>query len=303
MRAKLAVLAAAVCFGTLGTAQELAGVDASPVSVGLARVLLGGGLLVLGVRWAMSAAGQVRQWQETPLARLQTWVVACTGACGVLAYQPLFFLGTGANGVAVGTVVALGSAPVLTGVVDGLLRRRAPEARWFAATTLCIVGVIMVSGVFGSGVSLGGLGVLWSVAAGGCYAVYALSAKELMERSWSAQRTMGALFGVAAAASVPLLLVVGAEWLLTPRGLALVLWLGVVATALGYLLFGYGLARLPATTVTTLTLAEPLCATLLGIGLLHERLSLVPASGLLVLAAGLAVLTVSRRRADVPAAT
>ncbi|GAA0998667.1 hypothetical protein GCM10009555_098420 [Acrocarpospora macrocephala] len=43
MRAKLAVLAACVCFGTLGTAQELASVDASPVSVGLARVLLGGG--------------------------------------------------------------------------------------------------------------------------------------------------------------------------------------------------------------------------------------------------------------------
>ncbi|WP_218041389.1 DMT family transporter [Acrocarpospora macrocephala] len=219
------------------------------------------------------------------------------GAGGVLAYQPLFFVGTGTNGVAVGTVVALGSAPVLTGLIDSLLRRRAPASRWFVATALCIAGVTMVSGVLDSGASLGGPDVLWSVAAGGCYAVYALSAKELMERGWPSQHAMGAMFGVAAAAaSVPLPFIVGAEWLWTPRGLALVLWLGVIATALGYLLFGWGLARLPATTVTTLTLAEPLCATLLGIGLLHEQLSLVAASGLVVLAAGLAVLTVTRRR-------
>jgi DME family drug/metabolite transporter len=83
--------------------------------------------------------------------------------------------------------------------------------------------------------------------------------------------------------------------------MGLVLWLGVVATAGGYLLFGWGLARLPATTVTTLTLAEPLCATLLGLSVLGEHLDQAATVGLLILAAGLAVLTISRRRPVVAA--
>ena len=111
MRAKLAVLAACICFGTIGTAQEIARVDASAISVGLARALLGGALLVLAVLRDFRVPAQL-PLHRTPMARLRTWAVVGLGAGGTLAYQPLFFIGTGANGVAVGTVVALGSAPV-----------------------------------------------------------------------------------------------------------------------------------------------------------------------------------------------
>jgi len=41
--------------------------------------------------------------------------------------------------------------------------------------------------------------------------------------------------------------------------------------------------------------SEPLCATLLGVGLLDERLGLVAGVGLLVLAAGLALLATGAR--------
>ena len=43
-------------------------------------------------------------------------------------------------------------------------------------------------------------------------------------------------------------------------------------TALAYVLFARGLGRLSAATVTTLVLAEPLVATLLGVAVLGERL-------------------------------
>ena len=86
--------------------------------------------------------------------------------------------------------------------------------------------------------------------------------------------------------------------------LALALWLGVVTTTVAYLLFGWGLARLTAVTVSTLTLAEPLAATLLGLFVLHEHLTPVSAIGLALIAVGLAVVSVpSRRRQEVPDAT
>lgn len=294
----LAILAAALCFSTTGTAQALAGVDASPLAVGAARIVVGGGILGL-------LALARRERTPTPTgSRLSTGALIAVGAVGVLAYQPLFFLGTRENGVAIGTVVALGSAPIATGIVDAVRSRRLPSGRWMLATAIALVGVVLVSGVTGGAVTLAPGGLLASAGAGMSYALYTVCGKALIERGWNSTRVMGTVFGVAAVASLPVLLVAGASWLTTPNGLALALWLGLVTTAVAYLLFGWGLARLTAVTVSTLTLAEPLAATLLGLFVLHEQLTTVSAIGLALIAVGLAVVSVpSRRRQEVSDAT
>jgi DME family drug/metabolite transporter len=290
----IAVLLAALCFATTGTAQALADVDASPLSIGAARILIGGGIL-----GAIALAARPRMPRTAPSAQAavarpaSAWVIVAIGALGVLAYQPTFFAGTLLNGVAVGTVIALGSAPIVTGILDALIRRRMPSVRWGTATAIALVGVVLVSGLVGGAgdAGVGPLGIFASLAAGASYALYALASKLLMDRGWSFQAAMGTVFGVAAIASLPILLASSPAWLLTPAGLALALWLGVVTTAIAYLLFGWGLRRLAPTTVATLTLAEPLGATLLGVWVLHEQLTVVSAIGLVVLAAGLVVLS------------
>lgn len=294
----LAVLAAALCFSTTGTAQALAGVDASPLAVGAARIVVGGGILGL---IALARRSPVRARSGS---RASTSALIAVGAIGVLAYQPLFFLGTRENGVAIGTVVALGSAPIATGIVDAVRLRRAPSSQWMLATAIALAGVVLVSGVTGGSVALGPGGLLASAGAGMSYALYTVCGKTLIERGWDSTRVMGTVFGVAAAASIPMLLIAGASWLATPNGLALALWLGVVTTTIAYLLFGWGLARLTAVTVSTLTLAEPLAATLLGLFVLREQLTPVGAVGLALIAVGLAVVSApSRRREGIPDAT
>lgn len=294
----LTVLAAALCFATTGTAQALAGVDASPLAVGAARIVVGGGIL------GTIALLRARPRAEIPGAKGPTALLIALGAAGVLAYQPLFFLGTRENGVAIGTVVALGSAPIATGIVDAIRSRRAPSGRWMLATAVALVGVVLVSGMTGGAVALAPGGLLASAGAGMSYALYTVCGKALIERGWDSTRVMGTVFGVAAVASAPVLLVAGTSWLLTPNGFALTLWLGIVTTAVAYLLFGWGLARLTAVTVSTLTLAEPLGATILGLLVLHEHLTAVSAIGLTLIAVGLAVVSApSRRRQGVPDAT
>jgi len=200
--------------------------------------------------------------------------------------------------------VALGSAPVLTGLLDWALRRRFPGALWLVATLVATIGVVLISGVIGAGgtdapISIPGL--LASTGAGASYAVYTLASKALLERGWTASGTMGSVFGLAAVFSIPLLLTTDTRWLVTGPGLALALWLGVVTTTAAYLLFGWGLARLPASTVSTLTLTEPLTATLLGTLVLGETLTAMAAAGLAVLALGLVVLAAPRRPSRAPA--
>ena len=329
MRFVLPVLLASVCFGTTGTAQAL-GPAADPASVGAARILIGGGALGL-IALAATVARRRRGASGTSAVStsgagvdaaarraLPTWAVVGVGALGVLAYQPAFFAGTAANGVAVGTVVALGSAPVITGALDWMLRRRFPGARWVVATAIATAGVAILAAASGDGAagaagsagaassagsaSASVLGLLASIGAGASYAVYTLAAKALLDRGWTSTGGMGALFGVAAIASLPLLLATDTAWLATGPGLAMALWLGLVTTTLAYLLFGSGLGGLAPATVSTLTLAEPLTAGILGVVVLGETLTAGGVVGLAVLATGIVVLaTAGVRRAAHPA--
>src|SRR3546814_9292734 len=73
------------------------------------RLLIGGTALAL-----VGLSLGVRAWRRTaepPRYRPRTIGLMAVTGVSLAAYQPLFFLGTERNGVAVGTVVALGSAP------------------------------------------------------------------------------------------------------------------------------------------------------------------------------------------------
>jgi DME family drug/metabolite transporter len=71
-------------------------------------------------------------------------------------------------------------------------------------------------------------------------------------------------FGIGAVVLLPVLVASAGAWLASPGGLALVLYLGALPTALAYVLFARGLQRLGAGETATLTLAEPLTAAALG---------------------------------------
>jgi len=75
------------------------------------------------------------------------------------------------------------------------------------------------------------------------------------------------------------------------------LFLGAIPTALAYVLFARGLKHLTPGETATLTLAEPLTATGLGVLALGERPGLVAAAGAALVLAGLLTLALPARRA------
>jgi DME family drug/metabolite transporter len=294
-----AVLAAAVLFGTTGTSQALGPEGTTPLSVGVARLVIGG--------TALAAIGFVlarRRTRVAPNPRLSPGafgLMATTGIC-LAVYQPLFFLGTERNGVAVGTVIALGSAPVLAGLLEWMLTRRIPSLVWVLATALATAGVVLLA-MGGDADATGGtdpIGILGSVGAGAAFAVFANAQRRLMDAGWdpfTVAGAMGAGSAIVAACALPF---VDLSWIAEPRGLAMALWLGLATIAVAYTLFTWGLERLTAATAATLTLAEPLTAAILGIVVLGERLSPLAIVGLVVLAAGLALLAWGSRSARDP---
>ncbi|MCW2770211.1 MAG: hypothetical protein JWR27_1644 [Aeromicrobium sp.] len=295
MRAALLVIASAVCFATTGTAQAYGPDTASSSAVGLARIVAGGALLGL-VAWWFAGRPSRRSMRTS---RGVLWTVLLGGAA-VLAYQPTFFAGARLNGVAIGAVVTLGAAPALTGLLQWCLTRTVPTRTWFVATACAVAGVVLLSGlVEGAGDDVSLPGLAGSLGAALSYAVYALAAKRLLTDGWTPTAAIGSVFGTAAVLGLPFLLLVDLAPLASWPGVRMVGWLAVVTVVVAYVLFAVGLQSLSAATVSTLTLAEPVTACVLGLVLLDEHVSAAGWVGLVVLLAGVALLALPGRSVPV----
>jgi drug/metabolite transporter, DME family len=287
---RLLIVLAAVCFGTTGTAQALGAAGASPVTVGEARIVVGAlALQLLAWLGARGPAGPDRPRLAWPRSRAM-WLASG----GVAVYQVAFFLAVRTTGVAVGTVVALGSAPVVTGGLAAAWRQGRPDARWAGATALAGAGLAVLT-LAGRGGQVRPLGVLLALAAAAGYATYTLAAKQALTAGARAETVMATCFSGGAALLSPVLLLLPAGWLATPRGAVTALWLGLVPTALAYVLFARGLRDVPAAEASTLTLAEPLTAAALGVLVLGEPVTPPSVVGVALLLAGLAVLALPAR--------
>ena len=162
-------------------------------------------------------------------------------AAAVAVYQLAFFAAVADTGVAVGTIVALGSAPTLTGLFEWLLDRRRPEPRWTVATALACAGVALLALVRRRGAASRRPGSRSRSSPGGSYAAYTLAAKRLLTAGHAPEAVMAVAFGLGAVVLLPALVLSGRGWLLQADGIALALYLGVVPTALAYVLFARGL--------------------------------------------------------------
>jgi DME family drug/metabolite transporter len=269
------VLTAACLFGTIGTARVL-GPAASSASVGAARLVLAAALLLF-VGLTAGTLGDVPALLRQPAV----WVA---GAAQV-SFQVSFLSAVERTGVAIGTLVAIGSAPILT----GLLTRHRSRV-WVLATTVAIVGLtLLVTGGNSTG-RPASAGVLLALAGGVSYAAYTVSTKHAVARGADSVAVVTGTFCVAAAMLVPALVLTDLDWLRTAEGVAMVAYLAVVATVLAYLLFTAGLRGVPAATASTLGLAEPVVATVLGVLLLGERLAPLGWVGVGLVLAGLVLL-------------
>jgi len=275
-------------WGTTGTARTFAPAGAGPLAVGAVRIV-GGGLLLLALALR---GGSLR---DLVTAGTRTRCLIALGAAVAAVYQAAFFAATARTGVAIGTVVTIGAAPVFAGVLSLLTRQRRPGIRWLAATAAAVTGcALLVTSGHASGANLAGIAL--ALLASFCYAVYAVTASYLITSGGEDHAVVGAIFGGAAVLLLPFLFTSPLGWVATGRGLAVAAYLAVLTTALAYLLYARGLRTTAVTTATTLGLAEPAVAAVLGLAVLGEHLTPAGLAGLGVLAISLVIAAWPSRR-------
>ncbi len=271
------VVLGGLLFGTAGTAQALGPGGTTPLGVGGVRLLVGGMvLLAVVVLQGKSPAAALRLW------RSRTGLLA--GVC-VAAYQVCFFAGVQQTGVALGTLVTVGSAPVLAGLLAWAALRHRPTRAWAVATALSLAGLCLLSG---EGLRAGPpSGVLLALAAGLAIATFTVAAKQLMDNGVATLDVLTGSFLLGGTLLVPLMINQPLGWLISPGGAFLALYLGVATMALANSLMAHGLKSLAPGPVTTLTLTDPLTATALGVLVLGETLAAPALAGLVLVLLGL----------------
>lgn len=282
--ALLAITVTSILWGTTGTAATFAS-SAGPLAMGAAALGIGGLLQALiAVPALRAAAPRLRRHR----------VLVIVGGLAVAIYPLAFYSSMQLAGVAIGTVVSLASAPLASGLLERLIDGVRLSGWWVLSAVLGVAGsaLLCVAKLDGAADDLWQtlLGIVLGLVAGATYAIYSWAASRLMSHGAGRAASMGAVFGLGGLLLMPVLLVTGAPLIASPQSFAVAAYMALVPMFLGYLLFGYGLAKVPASTATTITLTEPAVATVLAVVIVGERLSPIGWIGLGLIAITLLVL-------------
>lgn len=195
-------------------------------------------------------------------------------------------------GVALATLVAVGSAPVCTALLAWITLRERPTRSWAIATAVCVTGLGIATLGARDTPSTGGVGsavagTLLALGAGLAIAGYTVCAKHLLGAGVDGLPYMATTYLLAWAWLAPFVLTGPIGWLWQPSGLALAAYLGIATMAVANVLYLRGVAHLSPGPVSTLALTDPVVATLLGVVVLGERPTALTWTGFLLVAAGL----------------
>jgi DME family drug/metabolite transporter len=288
----LFVLAASVLWGTTGTAATFAP-DVSPLAIGA---------VAMGVGGMLQAAIAARSITALAASLRSQWPMVAVGSFAVAAYPLAFYSSMHLAGVAVGTVVSIGSAPLASAVIERIVDKRRFTGRWAVGAVLGVSGAVLLcfaGGGHGNPATQAGwstpAGIGLGLIAGLTYALYSWAAHRLINTGVPSTTVMGAVFGVGGLLLMPVLAVTGAPLVASWQNLAVGVYMALVPMFAGYVLFGLGLARVRASTATTISLAETVVAAILAVVVVGERLPALSWAGAALVTGSLFVLTLPGR--------
>lgn len=228
------------------------------------------------------------------MPRIAVWPKWLTliSALGILIYQITFFAAVARTGVAVGTVVAIGTSPIAAGLLGALFLREKPQKIWYPATFVAIVGLALLS--FSDNIKADPLGLIMALIAGFSYGIYSVFSKSLANK-YSPVQVMTVLFAIGALLITPVFFIYPTYWIASAPGVLVSLHLGIITTALAYTLYLSGLRLTPVSAGVTLGLFEPFAAACWGIFLLNEPVTLHQIIGIILLFSATALLALKTK--------
>ena len=219
----------------------------------------------------------------------QDIVPILVGGIGATLFFPFFILAFQLTGVGVAAVVSIGVAPIFVGLIAWIALKQPPGKQWAIGTVIAVAGVVALNWPSGNN-TVSFLGVAFAMAAAFGYSMQATGMGMISKRHTPFQ-SVAPMFTIGTILQAPLSYGRDFSFLQDPVLLLGVLYGGIVTVAVAYAFFIYGIARIGAATAVTVGLMEPLTASILGVVLLNETVSIVGLIGSVLILAGLVVVS------------
>ena len=268
--------------------------DVSPSTAALFRCAYALPVLAL-LAWLEGRRFGDRPWRDRRLA----WTA------GLFFAADLTFWHHSIAAVGAGLATVLGNTQVVfVGLLAWAALGERPENRSLVAIPVVFLGVILISGVIGSG-AYGddpALGVVYGVLTGITYALFLVI---LRQGNADERRPAGPLFDATLSAAIFSAIggiaVGDLDWVPGVEAQAWLVLLALSSQVLGWLLISVSLPRLTAVLTSIVLMLQPVSTVFLGAILLSEAPSAVQLTGVAIVIAGVAVATVRpRERAPAP---
>jgi len=291
------VLGCAVLWGTVGVATRgIYSVSSTdPLSIGFYRLAFSVPVLALLTFRTLGSTSWQPRAGVTPRAGRDLALVAGLGAM-MAFYQACYFAAIPRLGVTIAVIVTICSAPIMVAVLSAILFKEKLTPRIVIALMAAIAGTTLLAlqepvEAQADGETFAGL--LFALGSGLGYAILTLFSRALADRYHPLQPiTLG--FAIGAALLLPIALAGGLTLNYPAEGWALLVYLGLVPTALAYWLFLHALRTVPPTIASILTLLEPLTSAILAALIFHESLRPLGWAGAALLLGALLVLLIRR---------
>lgn len=279
------ILFAAVLWGTVGvTSKFLYGLSTtSPLAVGFFRLAISVPILLTACWFT-----QKRSMFAIPKHDLRLMVL--TGIMTAL-YQVCYLAAVDRTGVAVATLITLCTAPVMVAVFSTFITKERPSAYVILALVGALAGTAILVGFqeYTGDLSRSISGKVLALGSAFGYAVITLTSRKLAG-NYRPIQPIAISFTIGAMILFVVALLQGIELHYSAVSWALLLYLGVVPTALAYVLFIAGMRYTTPTVASVATLMEPLTSTILAWLILGEHFSAMGFVGVAILSGSLALL-------------
>lgn len=285
-RALIAVIIAAICWASLGTAyslfQDWFAID--ELTIVTLRATVASLMLYF---WMRLRGRSLSMPSSADLAR-----ITLLGITAVTGFYLLLIYAFSATSVPVATLI-LYLAPSLVAIGAFLFLGERLNRTHIVALALSFIGCALVARIFSPGaIAANGWGLLLCFGSAVAYASYSLQVKPLLARVPSDTIILGHLIVGSIGLLMVKLIVSPTEWASPIALIVTGIFAGLVLTVIPLVAYTIGLGGLPAGEAATIATLEPVLATVVAWVVLDERLNFLQLIGGGLVISSIVVLTI-----------
>ena len=186
--------------------------------------------------------------------------------------------------------ILLYTAPCFVIIISAVLFNEKITPKKIAAMLMAFAGCCLVSGI-GTGDEISAIGLVLGLCSGLCYALYSIFSRFAINRGYS---SFTINFYSCLLAGIGATAVGGTDYIplisLTPSNLLFAVATGLVTCFLPYLLYTYGLIGIENGKASIMASIEPVVATLCGVFIYNEGLTVMSTVGILLVLSAIVLL-------------